>query len=80
MYLFTRIPPSVASSFRNYLGRPMSRSACEFLVNGKEYGFLKQLGLSETNFGVFDGQWKGSGQVTNINFLFRNAIILIPFH
>jgi len=34
-----------------------------FLVNDPKYQFLKDLGLSEQNSGVFDGQWKGSGEV-----------------
>ncbi|CAL8071748.1 unnamed protein product [Orchesella dallaii] len=44
----------------------MSSSA--FLVNDSKYGFLKQLGLSEKNAGVYDGAWKGSGEVvTSVN-------------
>ncbi|KAK9737411.1 Aldehyde dehydrogenase family [Popillia japonica] len=33
----------------------------EYLVNDTKYSFLKELGLSTTNLGVFDGTWKGSG-------------------
>ncbi|ODN00945.1 putative aldehyde dehydrogenase family 7 member A1 [Orchesella cincta] len=44
----------------------MSSSA--FLVNDPKYGFLKELGLSEKNAGVYDGEWKGSGEVvTSVN-------------
>jgi len=39
----------------------MSSSA--FLVNDPKYGFLKELGLTEKNAGVYDGAWKGSGEV-----------------
>ncbi|KAJ8938603.1 hypothetical protein NQ314_011411 [Rhamnusium bicolor] len=35
----------------------------QFLINDSTYSFLKDLGLKETNLGVFDGTWKGSGQV-----------------
>lgn len=34
-----------------------------FLVNQPKYQFLKDLGIQEKNLGVFDGQWKGSGEV-----------------
>ncbi|KAJ8951504.1 hypothetical protein NQ318_000200 [Aromia moschata] len=43
--------------------RAMTSSASEFLINDPKYSFLKELGLKGTNFGVFDGVWKGSGQV-----------------
>lgn len=36
----------------------------EYLVNDTKYSFLKELGLSTTNLGVFDGTWKGSGSVS----------------
>ncbi|XP_050296838.1 alpha-aminoadipic semialdehyde dehydrogenase [Anthonomus grandis grandis] len=44
------------------LSRAMS-SKSDFLVNNKKYGFLSQLGIKETNFGVYDGKWKGSGRI-----------------
>ncbi|CAG9765406.1 unnamed protein product [Ceutorhynchus assimilis] len=44
------------------LRRAMS-SKSSFLINNPKYAFLKELGLSETNYGVYDGQWKGSGKV-----------------
>lgn len=34
-----------------------------FLVDEAEYSFLKDLGLSQKNLGVYDGQWRGNGQV-----------------
>ncbi|XP_044262045.1 putative aldehyde dehydrogenase family 7 member A1 homolog [Tribolium madens] len=40
----------------------MSTSA-EFLINDPKYSFLKDLGLKATNFGVYDGTWKGSGSL-----------------
>ncbi|KAG5867703.1 hypothetical protein JTB14_017297 [Gonioctena quinquepunctata] len=40
----------------------MSASS-EFLVNDKNYSFLRELGLEEKNYGVYDGTWKGSGKV-----------------
>jgi len=33
------------------------------LINEPKYAFLKELGLEETNNGVYDGSWKGSGPV-----------------
>uniref|UniRef100_A0A915EFC1 aldehyde dehydrogenase (NAD(+)) n=1 Tax=Ditylenchus dipsaci TaxID=166011 RepID=A0A915EFC1_9BILA len=41
----------------------MSSSA--FLINSPKYSFLKELGLTEKNNGVFNGQWKGSGKVVD---------------
>ncbi|KAK6034974.1 aldehyde dehydrogenase family protein [Cooperia oncophora] len=34
-----------------------------FLVNDSKYAFLKELGLSENNCGVFHGRWSASGPV-----------------
>ncbi|XP_017779221.1 PREDICTED: putative aldehyde dehydrogenase family 7 member A1 homolog [Nicrophorus vespilloides] len=34
----------------------------EYLINDSKYSFLKELGLSATNGGVYDGAWKGSGE------------------
>lgn len=31
------------------------------LVNEPGYEFLKELGLEENCYGVFDGQWRGDG-------------------
>lgn len=33
------------------------------LVTDSKYGFLKQLGLSAENPGLYDGNWGGSGKV-----------------
>ncbi|KAH9376467.1 hypothetical protein HPB48_006552 [Haemaphysalis longicornis] len=38
-------------------------SSSGFLVDEAEYSFLKELGLTKKNLGVYDGQWRGSGQV-----------------
>lgn len=35
----------------------------EYLISDSRYSFLKELGLKESNLGVFDGTWKGSGQI-----------------
>ncbi|XP_018321295.1 putative aldehyde dehydrogenase family 7 member A1 homolog [Agrilus planipennis] len=35
--------------------------ANSYLVNDSKYSFLKELGLETVNYGVYDGQWKGSG-------------------
>jgi len=40
------------------------RKMSSFLINDPKYAFLKDdLGLSENNPGVYDGSWKGSGEV-----------------
>jgi hypothetical protein len=43
----------------------MSTSTTDHLINDSKYSFLKELGLKATNFGVYDGSWKGSGEVTS---------------
>lgn len=42
--------------------RAMSSKA-DYLVNHQKYSFLTELGLTESNYGVYDGAWKGSGKV-----------------
>ncbi|RZC32521.1 alpha-aminoadipic semialdehyde dehydrogenase [Asbolus verrucosus] len=39
-------------------------TAAEYLINDPKYSFLKELGLKATNSGVYDGTWKGSGELT----------------
>lgn len=39
-----------------------------YLINNEKYKFLHDLGLSEENYGVYNGSWKGSGKVSTINF------------
>lgn len=34
-----------------------------YLVTDSQYGFLKQLGLTTENPGLYDGEWRGSGEV-----------------
>ncbi|CAD6192996.1 unnamed protein product [Caenorhabditis auriculariae] len=41
-----------------------SRRMASLLINDSKYAFLKDLGLSETNSGVFNGKWAASGPVT----------------
>ena len=40
-----------------------SRKMSSYLVNEPKYAFLKELGLSENNCGVYNGKWSGSGEV-----------------
>lgn len=39
------------------------RMASTFLVESEKYSFLKDLGLSKTNSGVFNGEWMGNGEI-----------------
>jgi hypothetical protein len=39
------------------------RTMSGFLINDPKYSFLKELGLAEKNSGVYDGAWRGSGEV-----------------
>lgn len=71
-YLFIEITVTMASlmarrvllsSCRNF---SLTKSAmADFLINGK-YSVLKELGLSGSNHGVYNGRWRGSGQVSNL--------------
>lgn len=45
------------------------------LVTDPKYGFLKQLGLTTENPGLFDGRWGGSGKV----LFFTYVIMLYKF-
>nr|CDJ91936.1 Aldehyde dehydrogenase domain containing protein [Haemonchus contortus] len=40
-----------------------NRRMASFLINDGKYAFLKELGLSENNCGVFHGKWSASGAV-----------------
>ena len=46
-------------------GYNQSAFASTLLINQPKYAFLKDLGLSETNYGAYDGQqWFGTGEVS----------------
>ncbi|CAH0559480.1 unnamed protein product [Brassicogethes aeneus] len=61
MHFIVTKPIKLYSVCRNLISiRAMSS---EFLINDSKYSFLKDLGLSETNLGVYNGEWKGSGPV-----------------
>lgn len=49
--------------FSNHILRQMSSNAGNYLINNEKYKFLRELGLNEENSGVYNGKWKGSGQV-----------------
>lgn len=41
------------------------------LVTDPKYGFLKQLGITIENPGLYDGKWGGSGKVPYVDLLYR---------
>ena len=43
--------------------RAMSGGGNGLLINDPKYSWIRELGLQENNPGVFDGTWRGSGQV-----------------
>ena len=47
-----------------------------FLVDSEDpkYGFLKDLGLTQKNLGVYNGKWMGSGEVCNME-IFNLSIV-----
>jgi len=50
------------------------------LINHPKYSFLKELGISEENLGVFDGSWRASGKtVESINPATNEAIASVRF-
>ena len=58
--------PLMSRLLSSRLGLRSSSSASSLLVNqGGKYQFLQDLGLKEQNLGVFDGEWKGSGEVNS---------------
>jgi aldehyde dehydrogenase family 7 protein A1 len=66
MTILTRslVPVRLFSVCRKVLTvHKMSTSTTDHLINDSKYSFLKELGLKATNFGVYDGSWKGSGEV-----------------
>lgn len=38
------------------------------LVTDPKYGFLKELGITAVNSGLYDGKWGGSGEVHVVDF------------
>jgi len=61
--------PILSLPLKRALSLTFSRSMSSgYLINEPKYSFLKDLGLSESNKGVFDGAWKGSGEeVTSLS-------------
>lgn len=57
------LPLKFHSSILNRISFRQSSSSSSLLVNNPDYSFIKELGFKETNPGVFDGSWKGSGSV-----------------
>lgn len=52
------------NKFFNY--RTMSSG--KYLVEDSKFSFLKDLGLSRTNKGVYNGEWTGNGEVNRIPY------------
>ena len=57
--------PSNFNSYKNVLFQ-FSRMNSNYLVNDPKYAFLKELGITEKNNGVFTkhGRWIGDGEVS----------------
>lgn len=43
----------------------LQRRMASLLISNPKYSFLKELGLSEENHGVFTGEWKANGPVVD---------------
>lgn len=52
---------AVSSVRRVFQPRLFTRMSSSYLIDDPKYAFLKDLGLQRTNYGVYDGEWKGSG-------------------
>ena len=48
-----------------------TRNMSSYLINEPKYAFLKELDLQETNLGVYNGKWTGSGEVSfrRVNYM-----------
>lgn len=44
-------------------GIKMASRSVSYLIEDPKYSFLKELGLEKQNAGVYNGQWKGSGEL-----------------
>lgn len=59
----------LSSVLLRHLHSSRNMSSSSLLISNPKYSFLKNdLGLEEVNPGVYDGQWKGSGQVSRVKF------------
>lgn len=58
----------------NVISRQIS-SRPGYLVDNPKYGFLKELGLDRENAGVYDGQWRTTGDVSNT--MYNVGVIVI---
>ena len=54
---------SAVNTSSNFSSGFRSRNMSTFLINEPKYAFLKELDLQETNLGVYNGNWTGSGEV-----------------
>jgi aldehyde dehydrogenase family 7 protein A1 len=64
------IQPTLRVSFkfagqfeRIFLNQTRKMNSTSLLINRPKYSFLKELGITEQNIGVFDGTWKASGNL-----------------
>ena len=67
--------PLLSRLLPSRLGLTRASSSSSLLINDRKYQFLQDLGLKENNSGVFDGEWKGSGEVSGV--LCEAVIIII---
>lgn len=59
------IAPKIRLGLNTYLRQQKAAmSTTKYLVDDPKYSFLKELGIGRSNPGVYNGNWTGSGQVT----------------
>ena len=51
-------------------------SSGSYLIDQSKYSFLGELGLAKENKGVFNGEWSGNGEVSNICLHGKYAICI----
>ena len=56
--------------------RAMSGNSSQLLINDPKYAWIRQLGLAEDNPGVYDGTWRGSGEVRDSVYAVSNLLTL----
>ena len=60
----------VTGTTTNFSGIRLTRNMSSYLINEPKYAFLKELDLQETNLGVYNGKWTGSGEVSSLTSRF----------
>ena len=67
MFIIPRVVRAASFQYRSSLLLTRQYSSSGLLIDDPKYSWLKDLGLSSKNDGVYTGQWGGSGEVITTN-------------